>query len=42
MTAASTTSVGPIGAGAICDANPGYPYFSAAVILFLVFLSSLL
>jgi MFS transporter, DHA1 family, multidrug resistance protein len=34
--------VGPIWAGAIYDVNPSYPYLSGAVILLLVFLSSLL
>lgn len=34
--------VGPIWAGVIYDVNPIYPYLSGAVILFLVFLSSLL
>lgn len=34
--------VGPIWAGAIYDLNPSYPYLSGAVILFLVFLLSLL
>lgn len=34
--------VGPLWAGAIYDLNPSYPYLSGAVILFLVFLLSLL
>ena len=34
--------VGPIWAGGIYDLNPSYPYLSGAVILFLVFLTSLL
>lgn len=34
--------VGPIGAGALFDHNPNYPYISGAVTLFIVFLLSLL
>jgi len=34
--------VGPIWAGAVFDLDPNYPYVSGAVILFIVFLLSLL